>query len=245
MGAPQMSTLPPMAMPPGGPMGGAPMGGAPRNGAIGGMPPTPGAPGMDGAPPMPGPLFGGAGGAAPPASRAFGVATRGMPPAPGSALPPPPAPTTAPPAGALDLGRGGLFHDVAGAEYDDAPSELANEIDQREERKPMPAKATASSQSPYLAKLATFARDLVTHAHDAPALRLLRQRMTEWIEDIRSVGGHDDLAAAIEKLVQRLSAALALGSDLANEVAAIAAELVTLASGAAPPKQSGRGAFWK
>jgi Ca-activated chloride channel family protein len=101
--------------------------------------------------------------------------------------------------------------------------------------------AGSAGRSAYHAKLETLARELA-RASDPNTIRAIRQRLTEWIEDVRSVGGHDDLAAAVEKLVQRLSAAL-------TEAAAVAAELQKLASGAsAPPKapkaKSDR-AFWK
>ena len=102
--------------------------------------------------------------------------------------------------------------------------------------------------SAYLAKLATLARDLETQARGAAelgALRLLRQRLTEWIEDLRSVGGHDTLADAVEHEVKRLSSALG-GSNVAADVLAVATELAKLATGATPPpRKSGRAAFWK
>jgi hypothetical protein len=72
---------------------------------------------------------------------------------------------------------------------------------------------------------------------------MVRQRLTEWVEDLRSVGTHGDLANAVEQLVARLTAALG-GTDLASEAAGIAQELAQLAGGAPPPKKS-RGAFWK
>jgi hypothetical protein len=61
---------------------------------------------------------------------------------------------------------------------------------------------------------------------------------------VRSVGGHDALATAVEQLVQRLSAALAAGQDVAGEAVAVAAELARLAAGGAPPPPPKR-AFWK
>ena len=104
-----------------------------------------------------------------------------------------------------------------------------------------------SASAPYLTQLQTLARELDTRGRgraDAAAVRLLRQRIVEWIEDLRSVGGQDDLAAAVEQLVQRLSASLAGATNLASEAIAIAAELAKLASGARPPRKS-RLAFWK
>jgi Ca-activated chloride channel family protein len=113
---------------------------------------------------------------------------------------------------------------------------------------PAPAPAP-SAGSAYLAALGTLARELEAQGRgraDAAAIRLLRQRLTEWIEDVRSVGGHVALAAAVEQLVQRLSAALASGQDVAGEAIAIAAELARYAQGAAPPPAPKQGrAFWK
>jgi hypothetical protein len=103
-----------------------------------------------------------------------------------------------------------------------------------------------------LAKLATLARELEAQARAAAlgALRLLRQRLTEWVEDLRSVGGQDALADAVELQVKRLSAALATATDPTNDVAtealAIAAELMRLGDGGAPPpRKQGRAEFWK
>jgi Ca-activated chloride channel family protein len=97
----------------------------------------------------------------------------------------------------------------------------------------------------YLVQLGQLARELEAHAKgpNASAIRMVRQRLTEWVEDLRSVGTHGDLANAVEQLVARLTAALG-GTDLASEAAGIAQELAQLAGGAPPPKKS-RGAFWK
>jgi hypothetical protein len=102
----------------------------------------------------------------------------------------------------------------------------------------------------YLAQLAALARDLAREASgrcDAAALRRIRQRLTEWLEDLRSVGGKADLVSAVDALVTRLSSALAAPATLAVEAAAVAAELAVLASGAppVPPKKRSRLAFWK
>ncbi|MBV8763175.1 MAG: VWA domain-containing protein [Deltaproteobacteria bacterium] len=100
----------------------------------------------------------------------------------------------------------------------------------------------------YLVQLAQLARELAAHAGgpNASAIRLLRQRLTEWVEDLRSVGGQAALADAVEKLVQRLAAALA-STDLGREAKAIADELAQLAGGAPPPEpaKKSRLAFWK
>lgn len=100
----------------------------------------------------------------------------------------------------------------------------------------------------YLVQLAQLARELAAHARgpNTSAIRLLRQRLTEWVEDLRSVGGQAALADAVEKLVVRLVAALA-GGDLGSEAQAIADELTKLAGGAPPPEapKQRRVAFWK
>ena len=101
----------------------------------------------------------------------------------------------------------------------------------------------------YLASLATLARELAAQGRgraDAASIRVLRQRLTEWVEDVRSVGSSDELATKVERLVQRLSAALTANTALAAETLAIAAELATLSGGASPPPAKGsRVAFWK
>lgn len=115
----------------------------------------------------------------------------------------------------------------------------------RKAPEPVVADST-SAASPYLTTLGALARELEAQARgrvDTAAMRLIRQRLTEWVEDVRSVGSAHDLAAAVEVLIQRLSAALALASDLATEAIAIAAELDKLAGGAAPAKASR--SFWK
>lgn len=112
------------------------------------------------------------------------------------------------------------------------------------------ARAPAPAASAYHAQLATLARELDAQGRgraDAAAIRVLRQRLTEWCEDLRSVGGNDDLASAVEQLVQRLSAALAAATNLAGETIAVAAELTRLSNGAPPPPapKKSRVAFWK
>ena len=115
----------------------------------------------------------------------------------------------------------------------------------------------------YLAALAKLARELEAQARgaDAAAIRVVRERLTEWIEDVRSVGGHEPLAQAVEALVRRLSAALAAGAAFADEALAVATELAGLAGGAPSPapteqpteqptekpteKKKSRLAFWK
>ena len=109
-----------------------------------------------------------------------------------------------------------------------------------------PPRITKSDDAPvtavaYLTTLAELARELQAKV-GTPAIRLVRQRLREWIEDVRSVGLDEALAAAVEQLDQRLSAAIASHQDA--EVRTIATELARLATGAPPPKPS-RLAFWK
>ena len=105
-----------------------------------------------------------------------------------------------------------------------------------------PARAARSASpgvSAYHAQLAALARELDAQGRgraDAAAIRVLRQRLTEWCEDVRSTGANSDLASAVEQLVQRLSAALAAATNLAGETIAIAAELTRLANGAVRPE---------
>ncbi|HEU4733437.1 MAG TPA: VIT domain-containing protein [Kofleriaceae bacterium] len=126
---------------------------------------------------------------------------------------------------------------------------------------PRPAGASAGSaddgaiaSAAYLAQLAALARELAAEASGrchAAAIRLLRQRLTQWTEDVRSVGGDRDLAAKVEALIQRLSAALAAPASLAAEAMAVADELAALASGepgtpgAPAAGKKSRLAFWK
>ena len=106
--------------------------------------------------------------------------------------------------------------------------------------------SVAAPTSAYHGKLDMLARELDAQpAADATTIRAIRQRLTEWVEDVRSVGGFDDLAAAVEKLVQRLSTALQ-GASLQSEVKTIAGELLKLAGGATPPPAPKPSrAFWK
>ncbi|MGE0547237.1 MAG: VIT domain-containing protein [Kofleriaceae bacterium] len=111
--------------------------------------------------------------------------------------------------------------------------------------------APPSDATAYLVQLGALAHELDDQArgrNDIAAIRLLRQRLTEWIEDVRSVGGHDALATAVEALVTRLSSALAGGAAKLDELRAIASELQVLASqppSASPPRKPSRLAFWK
>jgi hypothetical protein len=111
----------------------------------------------------------------------------------------------------------------------------------------MPVQTTA-----YRETLASLAKELEAQARgrvDAAAIRVIRQRLVEWIEDVRSVGSDAELADAVEALVLRLSSAIA-GTALAAKALAIAGELATLATSPTqptqpPPKKKSRLAFWK
>lgn len=157
-------------------------------------------------------------------------------------------------------GGGGVYGGARGFAAEDAADDDSFELDaleapkdakvnvaRREERARSSERTNApADRSPYLIALDALARELDAQGRgraDTAAIRLLRQRLTEWVEDLRSVGASSDLAAAVEQLIQRLSAALALSTTLAAEAIAIAAELAKLATGAPPPRQ-GR-AFWK
>ncbi|MEO8698730.1 MAG: VIT domain-containing protein [Kofleriaceae bacterium] len=188
-------------------------------------------------------------------ARAPGSLARPAPPTPPAAAAPPhlDASAGAPPLGGM---RGGYdrkeaeerlaSREIASPADDfcsdeDAPRDLGRGEKQKDA-------AAAPMGSPYLVKLAALARELEAQGRgraDGAAIRLLRQRLTEWVEDLRSVGGQQELAAAVEQLVQRLSAALALATDLATEAVAVAAELARLAAGQSPPRSKGRVAFWK
>ena len=113
----------------------------------------------------------------------------------------------------------------------------------RSAKKPAPAPTTTlgmprnagaaevADPSAYFAKLAELARELAATT-DVTQLRLLRQRLVEWVEDLRSVGGHDDLARTVETLVRQLPA----------NPGVVAAALEKLAKDGRP---GGRVAFWK
>ena len=178
-------------------------------------------------------LLGGRGAAAP------GGGYRSAPPAAPSG--PPPQSSTPPPSFAQAPPRPSQAQPM--------PARLEHKEDRAKS-----AKDEASVRpDAYLVSLGDLARELDARARgtaDLATLRILRQRLTEWIEDLRSVGTHDALASAVEDIVHRLSAALAAGTSIAGTVAALAGELAALAAGApvpAPtaPKPGSRLAFWK
>jgi Ca-activated chloride channel family protein len=103
----------------------------------------------------------------------------------------------------------------------------------------------------YVRRLVELALELeaqIAGGCDGAAIRRVRQRLTEWIEDLRSVGGSHELAGAVEALVRRLSDALAAPTHLAAELEAIANELAKLATSGLPPDAGARPSrppFWK
>jgi Ca-activated chloride channel family protein len=243
----------PMVHPGGPPPGMAPMGAppmAPVPPAAHAAPPSPGY-----AAPRPAP--------APMASAGYAPPSHDRPPRPTEAAPlppPPPADAFAAPMGPPMAGYGGGAPPAPAQPprrpaSTPAPSPAVRRELAAEKKAEHVADAShaagaaAAPGSAYLATLATLARELEAQGRgraDAAAIRLLRQRLTEWIEDVRSVGGHDALADAVEQLVQRLSAVLAAGQDVAGEATAVAAELSRYAAGGAPPPAPKQGrAFWK
>ncbi|HUS27801.1 MAG TPA: VIT domain-containing protein [Kofleriaceae bacterium] len=109
-------------------------------------------------------------------------------------------------------------------------------------------RSASGDASAYLAKLQSFARELEAEARGAVSvgkLKLLRQRLREWVEDLRSVGGFDSLADVVEQLAHKLGDAIA-AADVATQVASLATQLANVAAGGAvPPRSTGRPAFWK
>lgn len=93
----------------------------------------------------------------------------------------------------------------------------------------------------YLASLVRIARELEAHVRagtSVTGIRLVRQRLLQWVEDVRSVGRLATAARTVEQLAARLATASA------DELQVIFTELFALATGT-PSKQPTRGAFWK
>jgi Ca-activated chloride channel family protein len=184
-------------------------------------------------------------------------APMGPPPASGAPMGPPPmvggygggAPPIAQPEGAAYARQSSAPADRkldAGAARPASPTPPPARHAPERERSVAPPVGGGSA---YLIALSRLAAELDAQGRgraDAAAIRVLRQRLTEWVEDVRSVGGQDALADAVERLVQRLSAALAAGTALASEAVAIATELAAYAAGGTPPSAPKQGrAFWK
>jgi Ca-activated chloride channel family protein len=225
----------------------APAGWDMLSGPGGGMarraPPTPGY-----AAPRPAPMVGGR--AAPP------MAASAAPARPGGSMPPPMSPV--PPVNAGPSMRPPRPTEAAPMpppppSYSQPPASKttiskARAVDKLERLEEAEAGA-APTGNPYFEQLAKLARELEALARggaNPTAMRMLRQRLAEWVENLRSTGGNADLAAAVEALAARLGSAIA-AADLATEAIAIAAELASLATGAPPPPapKKSRAAFWK
>ncbi len=86
----------------------------------------------------------------------------------------------------------------------------------------------------YLATLGELGRELAA-VTTALALKLVRQRIQQWVEDVLSVGGHEALANAVKAQLARLTL---------ETCTAVAGELATVAGGVVPAAPKGRG-FWK
>jgi Ca-activated chloride channel family protein len=182
----------------------------------------------------------------------------GPPPAPGA--PPPIRASVAPaPMAKKTLGRKALMvGGMGGAKSDDVgESSVAEEALGRMLESPpgalddledAPAPQSTPAGNAYLTSLGQLARELEAQARgaaDVAVIRRIRQRIAEWVEDLRSVSEQDALAEAVAQLVRRLSAALARGENIASETLAVATELTKLANGESPPPSKGRVAFWK
>jgi Ca-activated chloride channel family protein len=107
----------------------------------------------------------------------------------------------------------------------------------------------SDASSVHLPQLATLARELNTEAHgiaDASAIAHLCEQLGNWVVQFRQSGGDQLLADAIEGLVQRLSAALAAPTLVADAIA-IADVLARFGDGATPvrARRAGRSRFWK
>ncbi len=173
-------------------------------------------------------------------TRAGGVA---MPPSmamPASAMPPMP-PTMSPPmsiASPAPMAKRSpsIAQNVARAVSRVASSIVTSSHRKREQAESDELAATPISAVPYLAKLGELAAAL--SAATDHELRELRERLADWVENVRSVG-LDQLAGEVDALLARLRAALA--SDTAK---AVAHELEAIVM-RGDANSSGRRAFWK
>ena len=197
--------------------------------------------------------------AAPMAARAMRPAGM-MPHASYAPSPMPAAPRPAP------SGRAGGYAPPAYAAFDhddsgDGPSEASYEPPELPPQRPRPTEASpmpmpmpmppprSPSTSP-LDELDEITRELTAargHGPDVAYLRVVRQRITHWLEALRTLGGHDALIAAVETAVQPLYAALATGTNLDAVLTTLVVELARIVKGGppAPPRPPSRGAFWK
>ncbi len=120
---------------------------------------------------------------------------------------------------------------------------LARELDAQ-----ATAAADAARRVPYRVGTATASQPGVRGA-EAAAVRVLRVRLMEWVEDVRSTGTGLAISIEVERLVERLSVALA-ASSFVYDALAIAAELAAIAARTSiaptpPAPKKSRLAFWK
>ncbi|HEY4245045.1 MAG TPA: VIT domain-containing protein [Kofleriaceae bacterium] len=158
-----------------------------------------------------------------------------QPASPPSAASPAPAPASASasasaPAPKAEKAKVSSIRRIGAAERSDDRDELA-----------LAAPEPVPPLDPYLATLRDLARDLASQTSgNVAALRLLRQRLLEWLEDLKSVFPRlPPIWAIVDALVRRLTAALAIVDSA--EVTAIAAAL----SAAASQRPASRAEFWK
>ena len=182
---------------------------------------------------------------APVVSRSMASARRSAPPMSVAAAPMPRSPVAAPGGGAMKTYAGVVGKREQGESMDDF-EQLRSLPPPPPPKAKQPARRAepAVDTSAYFENLGQLASELAAQASQVMALRMLRERLREWLEDLRSIGGPQALAEAVEQALDKLNAAIAR-SDL-TAVLAVATELAQLASGGAPPpSKGGRVAFWK
>jgi len=101
----------------------------------------------------------------------------------------------------------------------------------------------------YRRQLTSLAAELERHASrdEVRAMRLVQQRLEQWVEDARSTGGLDLLVAAVEAQIAMLRAAITEPAQRPSRVAAIVRQLAALvtANDEPPATAPPRPAFWK
>jgi Ca-activated chloride channel family protein len=130
-----------------------------------------------------------------------------------------------------------------------APSPSSAQVASYDKVLPVVAVGSPAAVTVYLKRLAQLAVELDVEAKGAASagvIRRLRQRLVDWSEDVRSTG-LDELADAVDLLVQRLSEALAQPTIMPSDVIAIADSLTVLAAEEHPPaaRPDRPLAFWK
>ena len=100
--------------------------------------------------------------------------------------------------------------------------------------------------APYLARIRELSADVERSAvqRDARAFDLVVARLSELLEDMRSIGGFDELVSALDLVLSELRALL--GREL-TDASRLAQELLSLAdrSPSRPAPQPPERAFWK